>query len=179
MEQHFSSLQPITCILEDQGLVCWGEERYPLCSHTLYGLCEDFVKRVILLMVNQVNNKTGKLLMIYFPESAARAICKTMRDIHSIHRHISRRSGQSITSSVQGFLIHCTNNTVRGVLLGMIPSKNQCYIRAKFTPIVVGLISSLPAHTSGESNLCQSPWLGSIQVPACCCVDWTLLLRKH
>lgn len=37
----------------------------------------------------------------------------------------------------------------------MIPSKNQCYIRTKFTAVVLGF-SSLPAHTWGESNnLCQ------------------------
>jgi len=33
----------------------------------LYGLYEDFVKRVILLMVNQVNNKTGKTVNDIFP----------------------------------------------------------------------------------------------------------------
>lgn len=73
-----------------------------------------------------------------------------------IHRRIPRRSGQSITSSVQGFLTHCTDHTARGGSPGMIPSKKQCYIRTKFTPVVAGLISSLPAHTWCENNnLCQ------------------------
>jgi len=86
--------------------------------------------------------------MIYFPESAARLICKMMRDIHMhTQTYLKEKWTECITSSVQGFLTHWTKNTIRGVLPGMILSKKQWYIRTKLTPAMVGLISSLPART--------------------------------
>lgn len=94
--------------------------------------------------------------MVYLPKSAARAICKMMYDIHmNTQTYPGEKWAQCHEWSAR-FLTHRANNRIRGVSLGMIPSKKHHYIRVRFTLVVVDLISFLPARTWGQSNsLCQ------------------------
>lgn len=90
--------------------------------------------------------------MIYLPKSAAKVICKKMFDIHmNIQTYPGEKWAECHELSAS-FLTHMKNNRIRGVSLGIIPSKKQHYIRVKFSPAVVHFISFLPAHTLGQSN---------------------------
>lgn len=94
--------------------------------------------------------------MIYLPKSADRAICKMRYDIHMNTQAYPREKWAECHEQSASFLTHRANNTIRGVSLQIILSKNQHYIGVKFTAVVVDFISFLSAHTWEQSNnLCQ------------------------
>lgn len=87
--------------------------------------------------------------MIYLPKSAARAICKTMCDIHMNIQTYPREKWVECHEWSASFLTHRTNKRIKGVSLGMIPSKKQHYVRAKFTLVLVDFIFDCP-HLGSE-----------------------------
>lgn len=69
--------------------------------------------------------------MIYLPESAAKAICKKMFDIHMNTQTYPGGKWAECHVWSASFLTQRANNRIRGVSLGIIPSKKTALHKGK------------------------------------------------